>query len=59
MTARLSIEAGGSLGWHRWVGDRGAVVGIDRFGASAPAADLREPFGFTAENVAEQFRNLL
>ncbi len=59
LAARVSVEAGCSLGWHRWVGDRGAIVALDRFGASAPAADLAEPFGFTAENVAARMRAVL
>jgi transketolase len=59
LTARVSVEAASSLGWHRWVGDRGAIVAVDRFGASAPAADLKKPFGFTAENVASRMRSLL
>ena len=51
--ARVSVEAGVTLGWHRWVGDDGDAIGIDgRFGASAPAATLCEKLGFTAENVA-------
>ncbi len=44
---RLSVEAGVSLGWERWVGDEGAILGLDRFGASAPAATIFEAFGFT------------
>jgi len=59
LTARVSVEAGRSLGWHRWVGDRGAIVAVDRFGASAPYTDLREPFGFTAENVAARMKSVL
>jgi len=51
--ARIAIEAGISFGWERWVGDAGAIVGLDRFGASAPWADLYNAFGFTAENIAE------
>jgi transketolase len=49
--ARVSIEAGVSLGWHRWVGDHGVVIGLDRFGASGPGAALAKQFGFTAENI--------
>jgi transketolase len=48
---RVSVEAGSSFGWHRWVGDRGTVIGIDRFGASGPGPTLFKQFGFTAENV--------
>jgi transketolase len=51
--ARVSIEAGITLGWERWVGDNGAMIGIDnRFGASAPAATILQELGFTADNVA-------
>ena len=49
--ARLAIEAGISMGWERWVGAQGAVIGLDRFGASAPYKVLYEHFGFTADQV--------
>jgi transketolase len=54
--ARVSVEAGATLGWERWVGDDGEMVGMEGFGASGPAKDLFEHFGFTAENVAERGR---
>ncbi|MFW5947414.1 MAG: transketolase, partial [Gemmatimonadota bacterium] len=57
--ARLAVEAGATLGWHRWVGGRGDVVGIDRFGASAPAKRVFAEYGFTPENVADRARALL
>ena len=57
--ARVAVEAGRTFGWHRWVGDGGAVVGLDRFGASAPAERLFAEFGFTPEHVAAQARALL
>ena len=47
--ARVSVEAGATLGWARWVGPKGRSVGIDRFGASAPWTRLYEAFGITAE----------
>ena len=53
ITARMSIEAGATLGWSKYVGDRGYAFGIDHFGASAPAADIARAFGFTPENVAK------
>ena len=56
---RVGVEAGSSLGWHRWVGRKGALVTMDRFGASAPAGVLMEKFGFTAENVAATARTAL
>jgi transketolase len=52
-TARMSIEAGATLGWSKYVGDRGFAFGIDHFGASAPAADIAKAFGFTPDNVAD------
>ncbi|MGZ8716683.1 MAG: transketolase [Gaiellaceae bacterium] len=57
--ARLSVEAGISLGWERWVGLRGGSVAVDRFGASAPAARIFEELGLTATNVAARARALL
>ncbi len=57
--ARVAVEAGVSMGWHRWVGDQGEVVALDRFGASAPYQTLYEQFGLTGENVARRARALL
>ncbi|MBU0511056.1 MAG: transketolase [Chloroflexi bacterium] len=57
--ARLAVEAGVTLGWGRWVGDRGAVIGIDHFGASAPAKILYEEYGRTVENIVIQARKLI
>jgi transketolase len=59
VTARVSIEAGVSLGWERWVGDRGAIIAIDRFGLSAPAEQIFERFGFSTENVVRVARGVL
>ncbi len=59
MTARLAVEAGVSLGWHRWIGPRGALLTLDRFGASAPAAHVLRELGFTAEHVAERAARLV
>jgi transketolase len=59
IAARLAIEAGVSMSWWKWVGDRGAVLGIDRFGASAPGTTVLEKFGFTAESIAARARSLL
>lgn len=58
-TVRVAVEAGASLGWHRWVGPRGAIVALDRFGASGPGPRLMEHFGFTPERVAEATRRAL
>ena len=59
LTARVSIEAGSTFGWERYVGDRGRSVGIDRFGASAPGGENLERFGFTVETVVATARAVL
>ena len=59
VTARISIEAGTTFGWDRYVGRFGRAIGIDRFGASAPADDLFEKFGITAKRVAAVAQGLL
>ncbi|KAJ6826395.1 putative transketolase, chloroplastic [Iris pallida] len=51
VTARVSIEAGSTLGWQKYVGSKGKAIGIDRFGASAPAGKIYKEYGITAENV--------
>jgi len=56
---RVAVEAGVTFGWERWVGDEGEVVGLDRYGASAPAGTLFEQFGFTADNVYARARAVL
>ncbi|MBN1248246.1 MAG: transketolase [Anaerolineae bacterium] len=56
---RLAIEAGTPIGWERYVGSYGAVMGINRFGASAPAGRLKQEFGFTPERIAEQAQKLM
>jgi transketolase len=53
-TLRVSIEAGTTLGWERYTGSNGLTIGLDRFGASAPADDLFRRFGFTAEAIVPQ-----
>jgi transketolase len=55
---KVAVEAGVTDFWRKYVGLEGAVVGLDRFGESAPAGDLFKHFGFTAENVAEAVRSL-
>ncbi|MGZ5715003.1 MAG: transketolase [Caldimonas sp.] len=59
VTARLAVELGVRQGWDRYVGDRGDMLGIDRFGASAPAEVLLEKYGFTVDNVIARARQLL
>ena len=56
---RLAVEAGVSLGWREWVGEQGALLNLDRYGASAPAGRLLKEFGFTPEKVAEKAQALL
>ena len=56
VTARLSIEAGVSLGWAKYVGDNGASLAVDRFGESAPGDDVFKELGFTVENVVKMAR---
>ncbi len=48
---RVTVESGVSLGWERYAGDEGAILGLDRFGASAPAGTIAKAFGFTVDNV--------
>jgi transketolase len=57
--ARISIEAGSTHGWHKYVGLEGETIGIDRFGASAPGKILLQKFGFTLENLLNRVRTLL
>jgi transketolase len=56
---RLAVEAGSPFGWERWVRDGGGVVGVDRFGASAPGPVMMEHYGFTAKNVSARALELL
>jgi len=59
ITRRISIEAGMTFGWQKWVGDNGVAIGIDRFGASAPAPTLFEKFGVTVENIIVNAKRLM
>jgi transketolase len=52
--AKIAVEAGSPQGWHRYVGDAGRVVGLDHFGASAPAQTLFEKFRLTSDQVVEK-----
>ncbi len=56
---RVSVEIGVSLGWERWVGDEGAIIGLDHFGASAPAGTIFEHFGFTTDRVVDVGRRVV
>jgi transketolase len=57
--ARLAVEAGATQGWHKYVGSEGDVIGVDRFGASAPGERMMGEFGFTVENVCKRALALL
>ena len=57
--ARLAVEMGSPQGWHKYVGTAGDVLGIDRYGASAPAELLLREYGFTVENVCARAKALL
>jgi len=56
---RLAIEMGSSLGWHRYVGEEGRVLSIERFGASAPGETIVKEYGFTVENIVRIVKELL
>jgi transketolase len=59
VTKRVSMEAGVTLGWHRYVGSEGEIIGIDHFGASAPGNILLKEFGFTSVDILNRVRTLL
>jgi transketolase len=56
---RVTVEAGSPIGWHRWAGDEGSVIGVERFGASAPGQDVLAHLGFTADHVTATALRLL
>lgn len=56
---RLAVEAGSPMGWCKYVTDEGAVISVDRFGESAPGAELMEEYGFTVEHIVEKAKALL
>jgi len=58
VVARVAVEAGCSLGWERWVGSRGAVVGLDRYGASAPGELVLARLGISVEHVVARAKAL-
>jgi transketolase len=57
--ARVSIEAGATIGWHKYVGDAGIAYGLDHFGTSAPAPAIADAFGFTPAHIADVATGLL
>jgi transketolase len=59
LKARLAVEAASPFGWSEWVGDSGDVIGIDKFGASAPYKEIYKHYGFTVENIVNKSEKLL
>jgi len=59
VNVRIAVEAGISMGWERYTGSSGAVIGINEFGASAPGNIVMEKFGFTSENIVQKATELL
>lgn len=59
VTARVSIEAGATLGWRRYLGERGIAIGVDRFGASAPYTQIYQAYGLTPGHVADAVNSQL
>ncbi len=59
VVARLAVEPGASMSWWRWVGSSGQVLGLDRFGASAPGTTVLEKLGFSTENIVERALGVL
>jgi transketolase len=58
ITKRIAVEAGLTMGWEKWVGEKGTIIGIDHFGASAPGKTVMEKFGFTSQNIYEEAKKL-
>jgi transketolase len=56
---RIAVEAGITMGWEKYVGDEGVIIGIDHYGASAPGGTVMKEFGFTVENVVENALKML
>ncbi|NDP22997.1 MAG: transketolase [Paludibacter sp.] len=56
---RLAVEAGSTMGWHKYVTDEGDIIGINRFGESAPGEEVMQEYGFTIENVVKRAKALL
>lgn len=59
ISKRIAIEAGSTDGWWKYVGLEGKIIGLDRFGESAPASDLFKEFGFTVENLMDKVEAML
>jgi len=56
---RLAVEAGSSMGWHKYITDEGDIIGVDRFGESAPGEEVMKEYGFSIENVVKRAKALL
>jgi transketolase len=56
---RIAIEAAATLGWRRWIGEGGRIIGVDRFGSSAPGPEVMKNYGFNVENLVEKAQGLL
>ena len=56
---RVVVEAGISMGWEKYVGDEGVIIGVDTYGASAPGGTVLKNYGFTVDNVVEKTLELL
>jgi transketolase len=59
VTARLAVEQGSTLGWHRYVGEKGRIIGMHTFGASAPLAELQRAYGFEPDKVVAVAKEML
>ena len=59
VSARVAVEQGSTLGWERWVGPQGHIIGMESFGSSAPLKDLQKKFGFLSESVAQAAKRVL
>jgi len=57
--ARVSVEAASPFGWERYVGLDGAIIGVDKFGASAPGSEVMKKYGFTVDHVVETAKRVL
>jgi transketolase len=59
VSARVSVEAAATLGWHKWVGSAGIAMGIDRYGESAPYKEVYEHLGLTVEKIVGNARKVI
>jgi transketolase len=57
--ARIAVEAGSPMGWSRWVGDSGVMIGIETFGASAPYKEIYQQYGLTVENIVKMANDMM